>query len=1497
MSEMETEKSAQESSKEELRRQLYASLRSTGVLDSMKGQLRARLLEHLRHHKEDLIQPKKKQRKPSLIERLLSSLFLDYLESNGFTFTVSVFMPESQMASWPPFSYQEMLELLHLGPTSDLHVRLKLGGEGRECLAHQLVTVLQQMADRNSIQEVSTQTSPAEACKRAMRTSCTSPRQLERSLKEVEDAYIRKKEAHEAQRALPHHSLEDKLTVLHQEFDARVNAEVALQVCRIRDYEINAARMDEAARYRRQLARDREELEDMHKSRMDRVKAREESLLERMLSKEKAIESSAYEQRQKILLEITSLREREIKLRQLKESQERREEKLDERELQLRAKEEEVGLERKALYVQADEIAASRRKELEEQYKELCDRLHHDQTLLAAEREQLKDEKVAMAIALAASRSDKELIQALHRRLSVEEDQRLKLEMSIRELEEKLKQQTSPAPALANTREQRLEEQLRESQAGLEQERLQRQAIEKEKKTLERKLQQKKVELAAARSPQGEWITEHKNLMATIYKQEAELHQKETKLQLMEAEKEKLTNRHMKLLLKIDHLDTLVKKAQEEKDHLVHDFEELQVQQTTIERELLETTTLLRKAQQALEAERLEHCALRSHMNAVVPYTRNDLSNATPERHCGSQDKIEHSSGLVDQKSGVVVSFGKTKESFQQKSKPEAHELWTRLLSDNAAKRASLDQDLERSHILNSSTSKPFPSGNGEGKSSNSNDINDLKAIPFEKLRTGKGGITMVTKTEALTETLVDGPVEGFTSSCDQEKFAKHSYEDDIPSRRTSYLTELSKPTRWNNDYKDSMSSVQGLATEFQCSRSEVCIGDCSSGNDPIFKWNKTHFEEGGEMTEECEKELLRDEQGAEMTLEFRSASMLEIMSPIANLPKPEISGTQGDLRVFPNLSRSEGNEDDANRDGGGDLSVHGITAVARTAQEEDEHVERYGAEGLWSPYLGESEKHSRHDSEADEGLNQDSFSCKYVSSLKHDLESLASTQSKDEIHMGSSCGPQMDSHSESDLTPVGSAINLVHNRPPMIPVPKDSRLLNISPGNHVDNRDHQSGELQEEIKDNRHLPRNEIECQILKEVREMQGDRSTAEVAGNEVREVDAAESELLSNDTQKLMNLRDEVNKVGLDISYITAESEDGVAHNSNKDLSRLMSMLGLTMTTTKDQDKGSYKEEEVPNEVLNLSQVGSHQDESRTLQNENDARACGRMTGLPEIGEMLCKQEIHSVRERAQRDLQSCSVQDCTTKGQSERVEVKDDREVLMFDPQQFSKSPDYGAHALQTLRSSIVIRKQEVAVNKETEKESPKSHPTLTLAIRDNQLVKLGKEDEFQGGERSTSALDPSRSEEILMDTKSSDESMVRKETLNMIDERSYMHQARSPAHDQASHAGTDSSGEESAYKGDSFEEDEDEEEEHIDEKPAYSEGSCTNAGMTMQTARIPGLNDLSMKEHLCPQSKPNIKGNQSRSLDGSSENWEGQSEQGSYSPEGDGATTDFFYEHK
>ena len=119
-----------------------------------------------------------------------------------------------------------------------------------------------------------------------------------------------------------------------------------------------------------------------------------------------AVEASAFEQRQKTLLEITSLREREDKLTKMKETlvmctylshyqnmsilvnvclsysfsikQERREEKLDERELSLRAKEEEVVHARKTLYAQADDIIASFVPSLPLTSLFLCESPHND---------------------------------------------------------------------------------------------------------------------------------------------------------------------------------------------------------------------------------------------------------------------------------------------------------------------------------------------------------------------------------------------------------------------------------------------------------------------------------------------------------------------------------------------------------------------------------------------------------------------------------------------------------------------------------------------------------------------------------------------------------------------------------------------------------------------------------------------------------------------------------------------------------------------------------------------------------------------------------------------------------------------------------------------------------------------------------------------------------------------------------------------------------------
>lgn len=738
--------------------------------------------------------------------------------------------------------------------------------------------------------------------------------------------------------------------------------------------------------------------------------------------------------------------------------------------------------------------------------------------------------------------------------------------------------------------------------------------------------------------------------------------------------------------------------------------------------------------------------------------------------------------------------------------------------------------------------------GNGEDQSSNLTDLNGLTPTTIEKLRTGKEGITMVTRT------LIDGSIEAFTSSLDRERCGDHSYKDAISSWRKAHLTEVATPTSWNNDYNDSTTSVQGLVTDLQWNRTETSTADCCSWKDPMVSCNTICF---GEMTEECGKQLL---QGAEMTTEFGSTSTLETNGPSANLQNLQNSDTPVDQIAFSNLGL-EKEENFTNRDDDNNLSSHG-------AQEENEHVQ--GAESIWSQlYLQEQEKNSRLNSDAEEG------SSKCMISLKHDLESLASIHSKDEIHMGSSCGPQMDSHSEGDHTPVAFAAK-VHQKPTVMPEMKYSRLLNVSPESHVASRACQYMEPDEEIKDNQHHTRSE-ECQTREESKPVQGNRSTAAVIGNEAREMDAGENEslsyapvplCLSDQTHKLMKLTDEVNDVTSPAPTMTESEEivstqdNDIARYSGKDLGHLMRKLGLTGTILKDQEIGSCKEEKI---LSLLSQVGSKQDESRRLLRGKDASASGRMSGLPEMGEMLFRQG------KAQKDLQGYLMQDCTTEGQTptERVEMKDDR-VTNLDYQEPSTLPDYDKHALESLRSSTVIRKEEVA-----EEESPRSHPTLKLAIRNNEFAKLGKEDEFQKGERSTSALGSSQLEAI-MDTKS---------TRN---ESSHMRQASESVHALVSHRGADSSGEESAYKSDSFEEDEEEDE--IDEKPAYSEESCTNVG-SMPTTKITASNGLEMSEQFSPESKTKVGDDRSKSLDESSENWEGESEQGSYSPEGDDKVAD------
>lgn len=80
----------------ELKRQLYTHLRSAGVVDSVKTQMRTNLLAHLQRHDPEILERRALSGHPdggdvTLWRRVANSLIVEYLASANYLFTLSVF--------------------------------------------------------------------------------------------------------------------------------------------------------------------------------------------------------------------------------------------------------------------------------------------------------------------------------------------------------------------------------------------------------------------------------------------------------------------------------------------------------------------------------------------------------------------------------------------------------------------------------------------------------------------------------------------------------------------------------------------------------------------------------------------------------------------------------------------------------------------------------------------------------------------------------------------------------------------------------------------------------------------------------------------------------------------------------------------------------------------------------------------------------------------------------------------------------------------------------------------------------------------------------------------------------------------------------------------------------------------------------------------------------------------------------------------------------------
>jgi hypothetical protein len=120
------QKQQQQLTSSELKEKLIEIVRNKGILDSVKSQLRKKLVLEIDPNFKTSNANKltKTQSKSNLALNTLNCLFLNHLRANSYDYTLSVFMPECGISLNEIYSLEDILHILKVSPQSKLYKEL-----------------------------------------------------------------------------------------------------------------------------------------------------------------------------------------------------------------------------------------------------------------------------------------------------------------------------------------------------------------------------------------------------------------------------------------------------------------------------------------------------------------------------------------------------------------------------------------------------------------------------------------------------------------------------------------------------------------------------------------------------------------------------------------------------------------------------------------------------------------------------------------------------------------------------------------------------------------------------------------------------------------------------------------------------------------------------------------------------------------------------------------------------------------------------------------------------------------------------------------------------------------------------------------------------------------------------------------------------------------------------------------------------------------------------
>ena len=369
----------------ELKVNLKDALKKSGVLDSVKAQIRKDFINNMHNSKKSF---KTNSFSKSLFERALFSSIYHCIKSRGLVNTLSVFAAECGIDTQTPLSELDIIQSLQYGSRTGLYnlMKEKENKENGTQLPSVLELLIQEGVKKSTTQTVDAivQTNSGQSVRDYL---------LEQNM-EIHKKYMAQLEE---DRKAPVRSIEERMLTFERECEDKYRKLLDENFQRFKEEELIKVRAEEKLLSRSDIQIMRKELENEYSQRLALYSRKEDELIRKDVEREKTAEKMLYEGRQQVLKEMDDLKLREqtfLKKMEL-ETQALRllESRLKESQLALDHRSREVTLREQECDTKLRECSSKAREDAQQSLKIEMESLMRDRISFRQERDRFEEDK------------------------------------------------------------------------------------------------------------------------------------------------------------------------------------------------------------------------------------------------------------------------------------------------------------------------------------------------------------------------------------------------------------------------------------------------------------------------------------------------------------------------------------------------------------------------------------------------------------------------------------------------------------------------------------------------------------------------------------------------------------------------------------------------------------------------------------------------------------------------------------------------------------------------------------------------------------------------------------------------------------------------------------------------------------------------------------------------------------------------------------------------